>query len=62
MQQNYNRRRQLGRNIESFYKLKCLLLYRVENIDAKANEEIAHCHQFPLLSQCFQRSSAAEAS
>ena len=37
-----------------------VLITRVENIVAK--EEIAHYEQILLLSQCFQKSSAAKAS
>ena len=36
------------------------LLNRVENIDT--NEKIAYSEQSPLLSQCFDRSFAAEVS
>ena len=36
------------------------LLNKVENMKAKG--EIAHDEQFPFLSQCFLKSSAAQAS
>ena len=41
-------------------EMKTFLLNRVENIVAKG--EISHYEQFDLLSQCFQKSSAAEES
>ena len=40
--------------------MSVLLINRVENIAAKG--EIACFEQFPLLPQCFQKSSAADAS
>ena len=40
--------------------MRVYLLKKVENIDVKG--EIACFEEFILLSQCFQRSSAAEAS
>ena len=43
----------------NFYKYNQLLGY-IENIGA--NREIAHSEQFPLLQQCFQKSSPADVS
>ena len=40
--------------------MKALLSNKVENI--VTNEELAHCEQFLLLSQCFKKSSAADES